>query len=288
MPIANAIGAMIRRDIAPEHIVAHAQALESHLDELWIVEDLPFAGGITQMAALLQATTMVTLGHGIAPAPFRNATALAMEWAALERMYPGRVACGIGHGVQSWMRQLGEQVDSPLALIGETCQAVRTLLAGDELTTTGRYVTAEEVTLEFPPATAPFVSLGVVGPRSLELSGEVADGTVLCEAHGPVEIAAARAKIAVGQNRRSPGREHRITVFAAFHVGDEADIVRNPEAPVGWEAVSPNPAEVAGALVTLYKAGAHAVVLVPLATDPIAALDNAMDTVVPRVRAALA
>jgi len=262
----NTIGAMVRRDIAPEDVVAHAVSLASSFDELWVVEDLPFAGGISQMTAILEATEDVVVGHGIAPAPFRTAAGLAMEWATLERLYPGRVACGLGHGVQSWMGQLGEKVDSPLTLIRETCDVVRALLA---------------------PATAPLVSFGVVGPKSLELSGEVADGTILPEGHGPVEIASALQRIETGQSQVGCSNVHRMTVFAAFHVGDESDIVRNPEAPVGWEAVGADPAAVAAELATLFEAGAHSVVLVPLAADPIAALEHAMADVVPAMRRAM-
>lgn len=283
-----ALGAMIRRDIAPEFVVAHATSLAPHLDELWVVEDLPFAGGISQMAAVLEATDGVVVGHGITPAPFRNAAALAMEWATLERLYPGRLSCGLGHGVQTWMAQLGERVDSPMTLIGETCDVVRALLAGESVDVDGRYVTAKDVRLEFPPVSAPPVSLGVVGPRSLELSGERADGTVLCEAHGPNEVGAALDRIHTGQDRVGRRREHRITVFAAFHLGDESDIVRNPDAPVGWEALSTDPAEVAASIFTLYDAGAHSVILVPLARDPVRALDEAMAHVVPLVRAQMA
>ena len=283
-----AIGAMIRRDIAPEHIIDHARSLEAGgLDELWIVEDLPFAGGISQMAAVLDATSDVVVGHGIAPAPFRTAAALAMEWATLERMHPGRVSCGLGHGVQSWMAQLGERVDSPLTLIEETCVIVRSLMAGEHVDHRGRYVQAVDVRLEFPPASPPPVSLGVVGPKSLEISGAVADGTVLCEAHGPDEIRSALARIGEGRRRTGRDEPHRITVFAAFHVGDEADIVRNPAAPVGWEAVSTDPLEVAAELATLFRAGADSVVLVPLATDPIASLDVAIEEVVPPLRGAI-
>ena len=33
-PTQQTLGAMIRRDIAPEHVVAHAQSLEAAVDEL--------------------------------------------------------------------------------------------------------------------------------------------------------------------------------------------------------------------------------------------------------------
>ena len=282
------LGAMVRRDIAPEDVLEHARLLAGVVDELWVVEDLPFAGGISQMTAILEATSDVVVGHGIAPAPFRTPAALAMEWATLERLYPGRIACGLGHGVQGWMAQLGERVDSPLTLIRETCVGVRSLLAGDRVDMSGRYVTIDDVQLEFPPLSPPLVSLGVVGPKSLQLSGEVADGTVLGEATGPAEIAAAIALINQGRAIGEPTEAHRLTVFAAFHVGDESDIVRNPDAPVGWEAVSSDVDEVASALTSLYTAGAHSVVLVPLATEPVAALEAATESLIPKVRAFLA
>jgi len=290
MPNSSAhIGAMIRRDIPPEQILDHARSLAPHLDELWVVEDLPYAGGISQMTAILEATSNVMVGHGIAPAPFRNPAALAMEWGTLERMCPGRVACGLGHGVQSWMAQLGERVDSPLTLIGETCSVVRSLLAGEQVSTSGRYVTTTDVQLEFPPLNPPVVSLGVVGPKSLELSGEVAEGTILPEGHGPAEIAAAKDLIRRGQDRAGrAGEPHRITVFTAFHVGANDDIVRNPDAPVGFEAVDSEAAPVAEQLMTLFTAGADSVVLVPLATDPIGALDRAAVDLVPLLRQRLA
>lgn len=275
---------MVRRDIAPEDVVEHSVQLAAAFDELWVVEDLPFAGGVSQMTAILEATSDVVVGHGIAPAPFRTAAGLAMEWATLERMYPGRVACGIGHGVQSWMGQLGERVDSPLTRIRETCDVVRSLMVGERVDVAGRYVTARDVVLEFPPIAAPPVSLGVVGPKSLELSGEVADGTIISEGHGPAEIASALERIEAGQQRAGRTDVHRLTVFAAFHVGDESDIVRNPDAPVGWEAVDSAPAAVAAQLATLYDAGAHSVVLVPLASDPMEALDAAMANVAPALR----
>ncbi len=50
-------------------------------------------------ATVLQATERVVVGHGIAPAPFRNPAALAMEWATLATLHPGRFAAGLGHGV---------------------------------------------------------------------------------------------------------------------------------------------------------------------------------------------
>ncbi len=263
----SALGAMIHRDIHPSKVAEHAAALDPLVDELWVVEDLPWAGGIAQMTAVLAATEHAVVGHGIAPSPFRAAAALAMEWAALAEMWPGRVACGIGHGVQYWMAQLGVKPASPLTHIEETATAVQRLLAGERVVMEGRYQTVDDVQLVFPPSTPPVVSLGVLGPKSLGLSGRVAGGTVLLEGQGPDEIARARALIDEGRADAGRTDPHRLTVFAGVHLGTIDEVVRNPDAPVGWESIGEDPAAILAELDSLAEAGADAVIAVPMG-DP--------------------
>lgn len=280
----TAIGAMIRRDVPPGAVSAHAQAVQQGFDELWIVEDLPWAGGISQISAVLEATDDVVVGHGIAPAPFRNPAALAMEWATLAELFPGRIAGGIGHGVPSWMRSIGEGVDSPLTLLKETIEAVRGLLAGDTMDVDGRYISLGAVQLRFPPLQIPSVSAGVLGPKSLRLSGAVADGTILPEGQGPDEIRAARDLIDAGRADAGRTDEHRLTVFAGFHCGDPSELgPPPPEVPQGWDAIGPDADAVAAKLQLLVDAGADSVVLVPFGENITDALQFAAAEIVPRL-----
>jgi alkanesulfonate monooxygenase SsuD/methylene tetrahydromethanopterin reductase-like flavin-dependent oxidoreductase (luciferase family) len=278
------IGAMIRRDVPPERMVAQAIAIESHFDELWVVEDLPFAGGISAAATVLAATDSSMVGHGIAPAPFRNPAVLAMEWAMLARLYPGRFIGGLGHGVQRWMEQIGARVDSPLTLLEETIAAVHRLLTGESVTVHGRYVRLDGVRLEFPPPTVPKVLAGVSGPKSLVLSGAVADGTLISEGHGPAEIARARELTDRGRARAGRSDPDHFTVFAGFYVGEPDGLAEpNPDAPKGWDAVGDEPGTVAARLQTLIEAGVDSIVLVPLGTDAEQQLQLAATEVVPQL-----
>ncbi len=52
---------MIRRDVPPENVGMHAASLAPVFSELWIVEDLPFAGGISQLSEVLRHTLLVVL-----------------------------------------------------------------------------------------------------------------------------------------------------------------------------------------------------------------------------------
>ena len=264
----TSVGAMVRREVAPEDEVAHARMLAERFDEIWIVEDLPFAGGISQMAAVLAGTDDVIVGHGIAPAPFRNPAALAMEWATLARMHPGRVRCGLGHGVQSWMRDIGERVASPLTLIEETHGIVHELLHGGTPEVDGRYRRMSGWALEFPPAVAPPVSLGVLGPKSLELSGRIADGTILPEGQDPSAVRRSIEHIDAGRAAAGRTTPHHVTVFVSFFCGDPADApTPPPETPQGGELIG-SADEIHAGVAALGSAGADSVVLVPLGPDP--------------------
>ena len=280
------IGALIRRDLPPAKVVEHARAVQEGFDELWVIEDLPFAGGISQQAAVLAATDTAAVGLGIAPAPFRNPAALAMEWATLDEIYPGRVIGGIGHGVQAWMQQIGERVSSPLTLLKETILAVRQLLAGDLVKVEGRYVQLDGVQLEYPPNQAPKVLAGVTGPKSLLLSGAVADGTVLSEGHGPDDIKRARHLVDLGREEAGRTAHHHITAFAGFYVGKMDNIGNeNPDADPSftWDAVGEDADQVAAQLQTLIAAGVDSLVLLPFGQDVTQQLQLAGETIVPQL-----
>jgi alkanesulfonate monooxygenase SsuD/methylene tetrahydromethanopterin reductase-like flavin-dependent oxidoreductase (luciferase family) len=205
-----ALGYVIRPEHPPEDLPELARRVEAAgFDELWLWEDCFWAGGIATTGAALAATSTLRVGLGITPAPMRNPATLAMEIAALERLYPGRVLPGIGHGVAEWIDQIGALPASQLALIEEVIAAVRGLLAGKELSVQGRYVKLDRVKLEQPPAAPPPVSAGVRRPKSLAISGRVADGTILAEP-APVEyVRWARERIAAT-------RPHRLTVYSAY------------------------------------------------------------------------
>lgn len=217
------IGIMFRCFQQPELLIDFVRAAEdAGYDEVWIVEDCFFAGGIASVAAALAATRTIRVGLGILPAVVRNAAFAAMEIAALDRLYPGRLHPGFGHGVSAWMKQIGAFPASQLAALEEVTRAVRALLAGERVSMDGQYVHLDQVQLAFPPAIVPPVSLGVRGIKSLQLAGRCADGTILAEGASPAYVAWAVEQIRAGQ--QDAGRAdapHRITVYAWCGVADD-------------------------------------------------------------------
>lgn len=209
------IGIMFRCLNSPESLIPFVQRAETAgFDEVWIVEDCFFAGGIASTAVTLAKTEHIRVGLGIMPAVARNPAFAAMEIAALARLFPGRLLPGFGHGVGDWMRQIGAFPASQLAALGEVTETVRALLAGKMVDFQGQHVHLSDVQLEFPLETPPPVSLGVRGPKSLQLSGRVSDGTILAEHASAPYVAWALEQIRIGQ--AEGGREnepHRVTVY---------------------------------------------------------------------------
>src|SRR5690606_39665550 len=122
-----------------------AQRLEAGgADQLWVIEDCFYTAGVSLSAAALAVTDSLRVGLGIVPAVALNAAVTAMEFATLCGLGPGRFIPGIGHGVQSWMAQMGARPASPLQALEEVLVAVRRLLAGERVTMSGRYVRLED------------------------------------------------------------------------------------------------------------------------------------------------
>jgi alkanesulfonate monooxygenase SsuD/methylene tetrahydromethanopterin reductase-like flavin-dependent oxidoreductase (luciferase family) len=219
------LGLVVRPELPPEDLVRHVRAAEAaRFSEVWLWEDCFLGGGVAASATALAATERITVGLGIMPAPVRNAAFAAMETAMLARLHPGRFHAGLGHGVADWMRQVGARPKSPMTLLEETAVAVRALLRGETVSTEGRYVRLREVRLDHPPASVPPVSLGVMGPKGLELSGRAADGTVLDWLSAPAFVRGARERIDAGRAAAGRTDPHRLTVFALCT--SDPDVVR--------------------------------------------------------------
>src|SRR3954468_9249148 len=162
------LGAVCLPQLPPERLRDVARAADSAgLEELWLWEDCFWGGGIATAAAVLAWTERLRVGIGLLPVPLRNVALTAMELATLARLFPGRLVPGVGHGVLDWMGQVGARAQSPMTLLGEYTTALRDLLAGNTVSTSGRYVSLDAVTLTWPPDPVPPVLVGAVGPRTL-------------------------------------------------------------------------------------------------------------------------
>jgi alkanesulfonate monooxygenase SsuD/methylene tetrahydromethanopterin reductase-like flavin-dependent oxidoreductase (luciferase family) len=258
------LGAIFLPQNPPERLRPIARAADqAGLDELWLWEDCFLNSGVAAASAALAWTDNLKVGIGILPVPFRNAALTAMEIATLHRLFGDRAIVGIGHGVQDWMGQVGARPASPMTLLREYATALRQLLRGETVTTKGTYVNLDGVRLDWPPATTPQLLFGATGPKTLRLSGELADGTILTGGTSPDGIRAARGHIGVD--------DHRIVMFLPAATGPGA-AERLAEQQRRYDmddpGVSGDAAAIAAGVRRWADAGADTVVLQPLDDEP--------------------
>ncbi|MFF9128653.1 LLM class flavin-dependent oxidoreductase [Streptomyces sp. NPDC014806] len=272
----SGLGVVFRPQLPPERLRAVAQVADAAgLEELWLWEDCFLEGGVSTAAAALAWTERVRVGIGLLPVPLRNVAVTAMEAATLERMFPGRAILTVGHGVQDWMGQVGARAESPMTLLREYLLALRALLRGERLSTEGRYMRLDDVALDWPPASPMPVLAGVTGPRSLRLSGEAADGTLLTIVNSADGVR--RARGIVDEGREAAGRlgdPHRVVVYLLTVTGPDAEARLRAElaaeglTDVPGVGVAGDAETVAKAVREFHAAGADTVVLQPTGDEP--------------------
>lgn len=271
----TSVGAIFLPSFPPEALRGVATAADdAGLEQLWLWEDCFKESAVAAMSAALAWTERLRVGIGLMPVPMRNAAALAMETATLERLFPGRPIVGVGHGVLDWMGQIGARAASPLTLLGEQLDAVRALLRGEEVTTEGRYVRLDRVRLDWPPQHAPAVLAGAEGPKTLALVGARADGVILPGGTTPDRV---REALGIAREARDAAGatgpfEAVVFVPAAFGADAGERLAANARRwrfPEGrLLGVAGSPAEVADGLRPWIDAGVTSLVLQPMDDEP--------------------
>ena len=127
-----------------------------------------------------------------------------MEFATLDAMFPGRTRIAVGHGVQSWMRQAGAAVASPLTLLREYVDRAAGAPRGTTVTVEGRYVTLVARPVGVPAGAA------AAGPDRRHGTEDAAAGRRdRRRRRGRQQVLHAHGARGAGARRRGPGRRRR-------------------------------------------------------------------------------
>ena len=149
-------------------------------ETVWI----PEGGGrdaLTQLASVAMKTQRVMLGTGILAIFSRTPTLTAMSASGLEAVSQGRFILGLGVGHQRSVEgDHGVTFDRPLSRMREMITIVRQLLSEKSVTHEGRVfqVTGASLGGATPETKVP-IYIAALGPKMLELAGEMADGVLL-------------------------------------------------------------------------------------------------------------
>ena len=165
----------------PDEYVNLAKEIEERgYDTAWVGE----AGGndgITAMAVIASHTRTLRVANGILPVQTRTPTLLGQTAATLGTLAPGRIALGLGLSspviVGDWH---GLRFSSSLDQLREAVAIVRAVLSGERVSHDGLFYRVKNFRLTAPPPPAPVkIYLSALGPKAVELAGEIADGVLL-------------------------------------------------------------------------------------------------------------
>jgi len=140
---------------------------------------------LTPLAYLAARTTTIKLGSGIVQVGSRTPAMLAMSAMSLQVLSGGRFLLGLGtSGPQVMEGWHGVRFGSPLVATRETIDIVRLVARGDRLTYAGQVFQlplpdgpGRPLRSMMAPVELP-IYVAALGPRNLELTGEVADGWI--------------------------------------------------------------------------------------------------------------
>ncbi|HUA73018.1 MAG TPA: LLM class flavin-dependent oxidoreductase [Solirubrobacteraceae bacterium] len=167
------------------------------------------------LAAIAGVAPDVRLGTGIVPTTTRSLASLAMAFATLSSIAPGRVLAGLGVSSRTVVaRWHGRPFPPPIAFMREFVPAFRAALAGErvEIDSELLHVHGFRLTLA-PPEPVPLM-LAAMNPRMLRLAGEIGDAVQLTWCP-PDEVPALVAQVREGA--RAAGRDPaEVEIVASF------------------------------------------------------------------------
>ena len=152
---------------------------ERGYDTAWTGE-VSAGEAFTPMALIAAHTRRLRVATGVVPVQMRTPVLLGLTAATLGRLAPGRVALGIGLSspvvVEQWN---GVPFHRSLDQLREAVQVMRAVLSGERVNVEGRFYRVRNFRLAGPRPEGVKIYLAALGPRALELAGEIADGVLL-------------------------------------------------------------------------------------------------------------
>ena len=215
--------------LSAQDSIALARLAESlGYDMIWV----PEGGGtdsLTRLAAFATATNRVRLGTGILPVFSRTPALTAMSALGMDLISNHRFTLGLGVGHQGSVEGVhGIPFQRPVTRIKETIDIVKRLLSGDEVSYPGKVFNVKKADLGFNREFHVPIYIAALGPRMVELAGEVADGVLLNWA-APSYLERALEHLRRGAHRagRDP-EEIDVACYIRVAVTIDDDLVRAP------------------------------------------------------------
>lgn len=176
-------------------------------ESAWVCETRLARDAVSVLGAFASVTERITLGTSIVNTWTRGPALMAMTFATLNEMAPGRMVMGLGAYWDPLAWKQGLDRVKPLTQMREYVDVCRRLLRLDEgVTLEGEVVRVRDLTLDLghgvprEPIPVP-IYIGATGPKMMELSGEIADGVLINGLLSSDYTRRAMARVADGARR---------------------------------------------------------------------------------------
>ncbi|GAA2439349.1 5,10-methylenetetrahydromethanopterin reductase [Actinomadura vinacea] len=194
-------------------------------ESVWVAEGRLARDGIVPAAIIAARTRRVRIGTGVVNNKSRNAALMAVTFKTLDEVAPGRAILGIGAWWEPLASKVGEPLVRPLASMREYITVLQRFFRNEVVDFEGDFVTMRGVRFdsmyrENRPVDVP-IYIGAVGPKMLELAGEISDGVHLDFLLPVSYLKGALAAIDGGVAKRADGRAGiDVTQIVACSVDD--------------------------------------------------------------------
>ncbi len=178
-------------------------AEDAGFDDLWFPDAEGMQDPISLAAALAVSTRRIRLCTGVVPVFNRPPAVLATGVSVITEQAPGRFVLGLGSSTSNMVdRWYGVPFKRPLTHVREYVALLRQIFAGEKTHFKGELLRSEGFRLQALPGVALPIHLGAMGPKMLQLAGEVADGVVLNDFTPLDRLAWAMEQLDLGAKRR--------------------------------------------------------------------------------------
>ena len=212
-----------------DHLALAAEADRLGYAVVWAAEAYGHDAATT-LAWIGARTEHLDVGSAVFQIPARTAAMTAMTGATLDTLTGGRFRLGLGvSGPQVSEGWHGVRFGDPLGRTREYVEVVRAVLRRERVSYAGTHITlplpdgpGKALRLTIRPLRADLpIYLAAIGPRSLELAGEIADGwlgVMFSPEHAPASVGRLRA-----------GRERAGRPWDDFDLAPTVPVVVGPD-----------------------------------------------------------
>lgn len=155
------------------------QAEESGFDYVWIADENFYRDVYITLTAIALNTSKVKLGPGCTNPYTRHPAITALTMATLNNLSNGRAVLAIGRGGLNILNPLCIDISKPLSTLREFIDVFKRIVKGELVDYEGEVIKLRGVKLAFKHTNKIPIYVASMGPKTLRLAGEIADGVLL-------------------------------------------------------------------------------------------------------------